>query len=118
MSRSLANAGQREHLTSFACRCSDEEVAKCDEVLEFVKAKLDPTEHNFVSRVIGSLQWDYGANITGIYCDQWFGISCDTYDDNEGGLSTWVQCDMVEDGLAWTWQHFYDKYGEERGGTQ
>lgn len=108
----------RESVTSFACRCSEAEEKECDDVLALVKEKLDPTEHNLVSRIIASLEWDYLASVGTIAMDQWFGISSQTHDNHEDGLFTWVQCDMVEDGLAFTWKAYYDKYGDDRNRSE
>ena len=107
-------SGQRESKMFFACRCSEPETQECDDILAFVTEKLDPNEHNLISRIVASLEWDYFASITGIAMDQWFGMGAETDDDREDGLTVMMQCDMVEDGFAWIWKAFYDKYGDKR----
>lgn len=58
---------------------------------------------NFVSEVVWSLNWDYGAQITQIGSDQWFGIWAAT---DDGSFKTFIQCDSLEDGFAATWKAF------------
>ncbi len=90
------------------------------EVLE----KLNTTPEDFVSAVVYSLTWgleDAAANITGIYCDQWCGVSASgapfetkgmlAMTGEEGQFTTFIQCDKVEWGLAATWKAFVEKFG-------
>jgi hypothetical protein len=101
---------------TFMCRCSPEEEQACDELLAYVKEELGGTGENLVSRIVMDLAWSYHADITGIYADQWFGVTSEAQcrKGEEPEFSTFVQCDMVEDGMAATWAAWREKYGEER----
>jgi hypothetical protein len=96
------------------------------EVLE----RLDTTPEMFLSHVVYSLTWDLkeaAANITGIYCDQWCGVAASgapfetegmlatTGDD--GKISTWIECQAVEWGVAATWKIFADRFGLRKDGS-
>jgi hypothetical protein len=104
----------------FACRCSKESAEECDWLLEEVKRLLvggseellpssEVNDANLLSHVVISLQWDYRAEITGIYNDQWSVVVSATTDVEESKadadhpyqrvnppvFSTWIQCDSV-----------------------
>ncbi len=64
------------------------------------------TEESAVSQIVMSLTWDMGASITGIGCDQWFGVWAQA---DDGTFSTFVQCDRLEHGFAATWKAFADR---------
>lgn len=97
---------------AFMCRCSPEEEEKCDAVMAEALEALSATKEDLLTAVVFALSWDYEASITGIYCDQWCGVSAQTGD---GSFGTWVQCDTVEDGIAMTWKAFKDRKEEING---
>ena len=99
---------------AFICRCGpNAETAKV--VMAEVRARLadggeelrpsEVTGGNFVTCVVWSLEWDFHAHISRIYCDQW---ACVTADDRDG-FHVSVQCDEVEDGFAGVWKAFADR---------
>lgn len=89
------------------------------EVLE----QLKTTPENFLTAVVYSLTWDLengAAIITGIYCDQWCGVSgSGTSNDasfipmptDDKKVQTWFQCDRPEWGIAATWKAFVKEFG-------
>ena len=107
-----------DHVAAFACRCSGEEIAKCDEVMTWTLEHLSSPGHpttpeNLISRVIYTLEFRYQAHITGIHADMWAVITASTYGDlaPERPFTTAIQCDELEDGLAFTFKAFYDRFG-------
>jgi hypothetical protein len=103
-----------EHVRGFICRCGDEN-ASADALMAEVRARLAEgsvhqipqpvTDTNFITRVVCSLEWDYGAYITGILNDQWSAVTA----QDRGGLSVLIECDDVEDGFAAVWKAFADR---------
>jgi hypothetical protein len=103
----------------FACRCTPKASAKAQAVLEWAYQHLSKgtTEMrpiqtdatNLLSHVVFTLEWNYRAMITMIPTDQWSAVATSTHDKK---FSTYIQCDNVEDGLAYTLKAYYDKFGE------
>jgi hypothetical protein len=105
----------------FICTCDDDGRKAAAEQRTEVKRLLaagspnqgpHPVDDaNFVSEVVWSLNWDFGAQITEIASDQWFGIWAAA---DDGSFKTFIQCDALEDGFAATWKAF----AERRPATQ
>lgn len=87
---------------------------------------LGTTPEAFVSAVVYALAWNLkggSANITGIYCDQWCGISAEGAPFETGGLlamtgeqgkvSCFVQCDRVEWGLGKVWRIMSNEFNTD-----
>lgn len=104
----------------FACRCSEDGRTQCDELLQWAYEFLSNRYHTitaadfltaFCYRMDGyRAQWE-------VHTDQWSAVVANTYDPGkeEGEtFHTFVQCDRVEDGLAFTLRRWYDAFGEER----
>lgn len=92
-----------------------------------VLKQLSTTPEDFLSSVVYSLTWDLhnaAANIDGIYCDQWCGVAAHgapletkgmlAMTGEDGKISTWIQCDKPEWGVAKTWLLFVEKFGLRR----
>lgn len=106
----------------FMCSCGDGK-GKCEELMKEVKERLSSDtrsvdDSNLLTTVVYSLQWDfkdYVAEITGIFCDQWCAVSATGYkagkEKYEEDVRTWIQCDVVEHGIAATWKFFADLQG-------
>lgn len=97
----------------FACSCGDEGKARCAKILAWAHKWLDATPENFLTKSIYELNWRWNASITGIPNDQWSAIT--TFKPKVGRAAEWgtyIQCDSVEDGLAFTLRAYYDKYGK------
>lgn len=100
----------------FVCTCNDDGRAAAAELRAEVKRRLaagSPNQRphpvddgNFVSEVVWSLNWDFGAHITQVASDQWFGIWAAS---DDGSFKTLVQCDALEDGFAATWKAFAER---------
>ncbi len=106
----------------FACSCSEGGKNECENLLSKVKKLLDAEDSNLLTKVIWSLEIDYGANITSVACDQWCGVWSQTQDIDGGTFKaiqppvfkTEIQCDKVEHGVAATWFAYYQKFGPKR----
>ena len=59
------------------------------------------TADNFLTEVVYSLNWDFGAHITSSDNDQWSAVTVEKYDKT---LRIRVECDRVEDGVAAAWK--------------
>ena len=105
----------------FACRCGEKSSARCDEVMEEVVSILKPDEEfGLLSQVVYGLEWNFKqdvvARIEGIGCDQWCAVSSSAmkYNEEKGKYeeldSAFIQCDRVEDGIAFTYKYYHDKY--------
>lgn len=104
------------------CRCDEDGEAEADarllrayEILS-VPGELsgrDVNAANFWSRAVMWLHWEHSATIDWIACDQWFGLSASTYRGSVDYPPTWpkrnitVQCDTLEDGLAYIVEWFH-----------
>lgn len=99
---------------SFACSCSTEGKTKCAETLAWAYEKLHTTAEHFVTRVIFQLHWQYGAEITGIPTDQWSRVDTKTWTGED--FDTHIQCDFVEDGLAFTLKAYDERFPLGNGG--
>lgn len=94
-----------------------------EEHLIEVKRRLSATDGNFLISVVQSLAWQLknaSAAITGIYCDQWYGVTASGQHHDNGVIPlplaeepfiTFIQCDEPEHGIAATWLAFVDKFG-------
>ncbi len=106
----------------FACTCSDKGLKECQQLLEEVKSLLQAEDANLLTKIIFSLNWDYGAEITSIRSDMWFGIWSKTRDISTVNYQeieppvffTEIQCDSMEHGIAATWFSYHKKFGEKR----
>jgi hypothetical protein len=127
----------------FACSCGrragkdNKNVDRCEAIMKWALDHLSTdrngeiihgkvTKENLLTSVVYELQWAYGASITGIDCDQWCAISTSTHDathnkETDGydpvdppKFTTYIQCDDVEDGLAYTLKAYYDEFGNSR----
>lgn len=95
-------------IKAFMCRCSPEDIAEADAVKEEVYRRLgeDANPGNLLTKVVSSLNWDFGARITGIYDDQWSVVHVSSWEDSEEKLDVAIECDEVEDGIAAAWLAF------------
>jgi len=75
--------------------------------------KANVAKEDLLTWAVYALNWGYGASITGIDNDQWSAISTETY-GKEDKFQTYIQCDDVLDGIAFTIKAYYDKFGEGR----
>lgn len=104
----------------FACRCSDKEQARSQAVLEWAYENLSERSikvgpENLATFVAYALEIRYRASIDSIFCDQWCAVTSSTGDmEEKSKFHTFIQCDHVEDGLAFTLKAYYDKYGDKR----
>ena len=105
----------------FACSCTDEGKAECGAVVDWACQQLTHahrtvTRENLLTAVVFELAHGYRAAIQGIYCDMWCGISTDIYhpEGETEEFSTFIMCDKVEDGIAYTLKAYYDKFGDRR----
>lgn len=99
----------------FACVCSDEARAEAEAHLQRAYETLDADATNLLSRVVYSLNWDISepAHITSMACDMWAGIAAETYKEQYEGrpvFRAWVQCDLLEHGIAVIWNAFSQKF--------
>ncbi|MGH7792709.1 MAG: hypothetical protein ACREOB_10405 [Thermodesulfobacteriota bacterium] len=87
----------------------------CEKILKNVYKRLDCDATNLLSRVVYSLNWDYGVTITGIPCDMWSAVEAESWWVKEGQkpIKVRIQCDEIEHGIARVWQIFADKFPEE-----
>ena len=87
------------------CTCGDDGRAAARELMADVIERLSRgseelaarsvTSENFLTEVVYSLNWDYGAHIMSIDNDQWSAVTVEKYD---GTLRLRVECDFVEHG--------------------
>ena len=98
----------------FACDCDAKGRKEIAAVMAWAKEFLrTPKEEFFLTNLVHALA-SYSAGIESIYADQWCGISVDTYPNGsrkDDPLHVWVQCDRIEDGLAYALRVLYEKYG-------
>lgn len=99
------------------CRCG-ENAAAADALRKEVRDRLAGqdrvvTDADFLTHVVISLNWDYGAYISGIHNDQWSMVSADS--DDKDGFKVAVMCDDVEDGIAAVWKAFADRKEQDGG---
>lgn len=102
---------------TFVCTCKEDGRAAAADLRAEVKRRLAEgsinrgphpvDDSNFVSAVVWSLYWDYGADVTRLASDMWFGIWAATED---GSFKTFVKCDALEDGFAATWKAFAERF--------
>lgn len=113
--------------SDFACNCAADGKERCAAVMAWALDYLSTTNgtiearpvarENFLSHVVSYLNWQYNASITGIANDQWSRIDSETYrepGDEKPVFRTGIQCDSVEDGLAFTLKAYYDEFGPTR----
>lgn len=109
------------------CRCSPEGKEQAGRLRQEVMRRLNErgsaetaTDANLLTHVVVSLNWDYGAEITGIHNDMWSRVTAETWHPDhkeKRWLRVSVECDDVEDGVAAIWKAFADRHreGEENG---
>lgn len=61
-----------------------------------------------ITWLVQSFHWDYSCEIKGIYTDQWSGVAVADWKNEV--YSVWVECDVVEHGLAAAWKHIADMH--------
>lgn len=96
------------------CTCSDDGAAQAEalmmEVIERLSRGSDvlhPTTiepGNFLTSIVTSLNVDFNAHVTSIDADQWFAVAA----ADDSGRGYYVQCDLVEHGIAAVWKAFAD----------
>jgi len=106
-------------LDDFACSCGDEKRLECAEIKQWAMDFLSHpnyrvTDADFVDQAIVYLNDSYQAQIVGIPSDQWFAIITQSEGDPLTNIRTYIQCDHVEDGIAFTLKAFYDHFGKNR----
>ena len=108
---------------AFACSCGDEAKAECAEVMDWAlgylsQPKYPVTRENLLTQVVYQLAGWYEASIDSIPCDPggWCAVEASTWTPKGGDpeFRTAIQCDRVENGIAYTLRAFYEKYGERR----
>ena len=104
-----------EEFEEFICTCSDEGSRLADGLMADVQARLSRqsdytgrlvAEGHLLTAVVVSLDRDFGARITEMITDHWSAVKAATYD---GKFETWIDCDLVEHGVAATWRAFADR---------
>ena len=95
------------------CTCAPEGAQAASLLRESVRVRLaagstslgarDVRDANFVTALCASLRWDWGAHVSSIRMDQWFGVVVDQLLPSNDERQIVVQCDAVEDGLAAVW---------------
>lgn len=98
----------KKQFTDFMCRCSQESEVEAQECLDRVKALLEASDDDLLTKVVYGLHWGlpegYSAAIGGFMCDQWCGVTGSVFCYQDGKdvevASVFVQCDRVEDGVA------------------
>jgi hypothetical protein len=106
-------------MLAMICRCSPEGRAEADSLRQEVKRRLgvrygaEVTDADFLTHVAVSLNWDYGAEITGIHNDMWSLVAAETWLPSRREAGEWLKvsapCDEVEDGIAAVWKAFADR---------
>jgi hypothetical protein len=106
------------------CRCSPEGRAEADALRQEVRRRLgaragaEVTDADFLTHVTVSLNWDYGAEITGIHNDMWFLVAAETWLPSRREAGEWlkatVPCDDAEDGVAAVWKAFAGRFSAAR----
>jgi hypothetical protein len=118
--RSKTNPAKLGDPTYFACSCQEEGKKECEQLLIDVKQLLSADDSNLLTKIVFSLNFDYGARITEIACDMWCEIWSKTYHSNEEGeplFLTQIESDEVEVGIAATWFAYYKKFGNKKSPT-
>lgn len=103
---------QDDHWETFICHCDPEGAAEADALRALVMQKLsrrqaEVTDRDFLTHVVISLNWDYGAHITSIANDMWSHVIAETWLKTEKEFKVRAQCDDVEDGIAAVWYAFW-----------
>jgi len=123
----VSSAEAERQYRTFICVCDtpgdDERRTMADALTAEVRDRLGQgsvqlvprtvTEANLLTEVVFSLNWDFGAHITGIENDQWCAVAAETHarcDDGEPEFRTYIECDRVEHGVAATWKAFADRF--------
>jgi len=74
-----------------------------DELLAWAYRQLDCRATNYLSRAVVELEFEHKARITTMAVDQWFGVAAETFD---GEFKVYVECDALEDGIAYILRRF------------
>src|SRR3954463_271957 len=102
----------------FMCVCGPKSKARAEAVYNEAIRRLGTSPDKLLSTVVYSLHWELDAWIEGIGCDQWCGVSAkgmgkgvldlpvDLDDDDPKKITSYIQCDVVEHGIAATWLYF------------
>lgn len=103
------------YFTYFYCDHGDENAEECRVMLKEVKAELGADDSNLLTRVVYELEWGLPepAYIRSIPCDMWAAVSAETHQkgaDGEPLFKTYIQCDMIEHGIAGTWKAFRERF--------
>jgi hypothetical protein len=69
------------------------------------------SKKDLMSSVIVSMWWDFGCEVTGIFYDQWGGLSVQHHSDES--FRVWVEWAHLEEGLAAAWQILADRFPEK-----
>lgn len=85
------------------CIHSDEGIAQGKALMEDVYRRLECDDSTFLTQVVYSLNWDYGAWISAIHADMWAAV----YVKTETAMYR-AQCDNIEHGIAAIWQYLAD----------
>jgi hypothetical protein len=110
-------------LNDFACSCGDDNKHECAEVrqwaLEFLSSdNYRVTEAALIDGIVYYLSGYYRAQIVGIPNDPggWSAVEAQSQDEGEDnkGIETFIQCDQILDGFAFTLKAFHDHYGPKR----
>ena len=110
--------GNRATHEEFICVCKPEGETEAAALIADVKRRLsarfqdETTDGNLLSHVVWSLELDFNAQLNGIMTDQWSAVAASSYDKT---FTTWIQCDVVEHGVAATWRAFADNQVSEDG---
>lgn len=110
--------GKRATHEEFICVCNDDGKTEAAALMVDVKRRLsarfeeETTDGNLLSHAVWSLELDFNAQLNGIFTDQWSAVSAARYDKT---FTSWIQCDVVEHGVAATWRAFADNLDTEDG---
>lgn len=99
-------------LTDFMCVCTEDAKAQAEACMKRVLTELKTDPDRLLTDVVYGLEWGLDNECTGaikgIGCDQWCGVSVGVsrakgreYVDH---ATIWVQCDLVEHGVARAWE--------------
>lgn len=94
--------------SEFVCICSEEGRLNAEMLMVEVCGRLKCTPESLLTHVVMDLAWGFEAAITGLHADQWFGVAAQGKE-----MSTFIQCDRVEHGVAATWKAFADREKKE-----
>lgn len=99
------------------CSCGEDGFAACEALYERVRAELRCDPKDFVTNIVISLSWDFGAYITAIQNDMWSAVYVkkdeffdrDKIEDHEP-IEIRCECDDIESGLAAIWEYLNHEF--------